>query len=182
MTRSRGQFDTRHDDGERDATTDGRLGAFREWLMFHRVEFLLACWVGVGGVLTPVVFGVGRLAFEAGGSAPEATRSFFWTAILLGIPLLGGVLLVHAAVDGFRLTFTDAETGSLGHVALRILQTASALVFAWGVEVMVYETAGANVEFDPAALLSAFLLIAGVVGMLGTVALDGVVRFARGNW
>lgn len=182
MSRSRGQFDERGDSERESSTPDGVLASGRAWFAFHRVESLLVAWVVVGGIVTTFAFGFSNLALESGATAPAAVRSLFWSAILLGIPLLAGVLVVHAAVDVYRLAFTDAQVGSFGHVALRVLQTGSVLTFAWGIEVLVFETADATVEFDPAALLSAFLLVVGLIGMLGTVALDGLVRLVRGKW
>lgn len=182
MTRSRGQFDTRHDDADRDRSGDGTLGEVRDLVTFHRVEFLLTCWLVLGGVLVPLLFGLGAVAFEAGGSVPEPVASLFWLAVLLALPLLAVVLLVHAVVDAGRVGFGDGEVRGFGAIALRGLQTASALVFAWGVYVLFEETAPASAEFDPAALLSAFMLVVGFAGMVAFVGVDGLVRLARGTW
>jgi hypothetical protein len=71
---------------------------------------------------------------------------------------------------------------SWGRAAVRVLQTASVAVFLVGVNVLLQDTGPANAEFDPAALVSAFLLIAGFTGMVVFVAADGLVRLARGTW
>lgn len=183
MSSSRGQFDTRHEDDtdEGDAPA-GALGDLRGALSFHRVESLLALWLAVGGGVLPAAFGLGNLALESGvGQVPGVARSAFWVAVLLALPLLAGVLLVHAAVDAVRVLFGDGEVASAGRAILRSLQTASAVAFAWGVQILLQETSP-DAEFDPAALLSAFMLIVGLVGMLATVGLDGLLRALRGTW
>lgn len=194
MTRSRGQFDTRHDD-ERDddpgsggdgsgryGRDGGAIDGVRSWLSFHRVEFLLVCWLAVGVVGLALVFGLGGLFFGPQGGVPEVARTAFWTTVLVAIPLLAASLLAHAAVDAYRVALADGDVTSVGRVVVRVLQSASAATFAVGVTVLFQDTAPANAEFDPAALVSAFLLVAGFVGMVAFVAGDGLVRLARGTW
>ncbi|MFC6951562.1 hypothetical protein [Halorubellus litoreus] len=194
MTRSRGQFDTRHDD-ERDdgpgsggdggrgrARDGGAVDGVRSWLSFHRVEFLLVCWLAVGVVGLALAFGLPGLAMANGESAPEVVRTVFWTTGLVAIPLLAASLLVHAVVDAYRVALADGDVTSVGRAVVRVLQSASAATFAVGVTVLFQDTAPANAEFDPAALVSAFLLLAGFAGMVAFVVGDGLVRLARGTW
>lgn len=190
MTRSRGQFDTRHGDGS-DGDGGGRGGGsggggvvadLRSWLSFHRVEFVLVCWFVVGAVALAFVFGLSGLAFASGESAPEVVRVVFWTTVLLAIPLLTASLLAHAVVDVYRVALGDGDVASSGRAVVRGLQSSSAFVFALGVSILVQETAPSNAEFDPAALVSVFLLGGGLLGMVAFVAVDGVVRLARGTW
>lgn len=191
MTRSRGQFDTRHDDGERrDRGTDDAddpapwsgVGAFRAWASFHRFEFVLVCWLVVGAILVPTIFGLGGLVLGPDESIPQVVQTFFWTTVVLAIPLLALSLIAHGTVDAFRVLLADGKVASVGRVVVRSLQTASAVAFVLGVKVMLQDTAPTDVEFDPAALLSAFLLIAGFAGMLAFVAADGLVRLVRGTF
>ena len=183
MTRSRGQFDTRHDDeGEDPDRFGGVVGDVADRLSFHRVEFVLVCWLVVGAVGVGSVFGVYGLVLGPGGSVPELAQTVFWTTILLAIPLLAVALSVHAAVDGYRVALADGSVTSWGRAAVRVFQTASVAVFLVGVDVLLQDTGPANAEFDPAALVSAFLLIAGFTGMVVFVAADGLVRLARGTW
>jgi len=181
MPPSRGQFDTRHDDGQTDAPA-GALGGLRDALSFHRVESLLALWLAVGGLIVPLVFGLGSLLFSPStGQVPDVALNAFWAAVLLALPLLAGLLLVHAAVDATRVLFGDGEVESVGRAILRSLQTASAVAFVWGVQILLQETTP-GAEFDPAALLSAFMLVVGLLGMVATVGLDAIVRTLRGTW
>jgi hypothetical protein len=182
MTRSRGQFDTRHDD-ERDADSgrDGVVGDVAAWVAFHRVEFVLVCWLVVGAIGVGTVFGVFDL-LAGKGSVPELAQTVFWVTVLLAIPLLTVALVVHAAVDAYRVALADGDVTSWGRAAVRGLQTASVATFLLGVKVLAQDTAPADVEFDPAALVSAFLLVVGFTGMVGFVAVDGVVRLVRGTW
>jgi len=182
MSPSRGEFDTRHGDaGDADASA-GALGGLRDALSFHRVESLLALWLAGGGVLVPVVFGLGVILLGPGTEAvPEVARSAFWAAVLLALPLLAGVLLVHAVVDAARVLFADGEVASAGRAILRTLQTASAIAFVWGVQILYQETSP-GAEFDPAALLSAFMLLVGLLGMVATVGLDSLLRLLDGTW
>ena len=194
MTRSRGQFDTRHGD-ERDddpgsgSDGSGRYGGdagaiegVRSWLSFHRVEFLLVCWFVVGAVGLGLAFGLPELAVANGESAPEVVRTAFWTTVLLTVPLLALSLLAHAVVDAYRVALADGDVTSVGRAVVRVLQSTSAATFAVGVAILFQDTAPANAEFDPAALVSAFLLVAGFAGMIAFVAGDGLVRLARGSW
>jgi hypothetical protein len=191
MTGSRGQFDARHDD-ERDPTGSkgdddppgprGPLEGLGEWASFHRVESLLAVFLVVGGVVVPFVFGLGGLLFAPSTTVPQVAQTVFWASLLVAMPLLALVLVVHAVVDAYRVGIADGEITSWGRVVVRGLQTASAVVFALGVNVLLQDTAPANAEFDPAALVSAFLLLVGFAGMLAFVLGDGIVRLARGNW
>lgn len=183
MTRSRGQFDTRHD-AERDADP-GRGGVvddLADWVSFHRVEFVLVCWLVVGAIGIGTVSGVYGLMMGPEGSVSELAQTVFWVTVLLVIPLLTVALAVHAAVDAYRVALADGDVTSLGRAAVRGLQTASVAAFLLGVKVLAQDTAAANVEFDPAAMLSAFLLIVGFTGMVGFVAVDGLVRLVRGTW
>lgn len=181
MTPSRGQFDTRHDD-ETAPDEDGPPGGLRAALSFHRIESLLALWLVVGGIVVPMVFGLGGLLFGPGTEAvPDVATSAFWAAVLLALPLLALVLLVHAAVDAVRVLAADGEVASAGRAILRSLQTASAVAFVWGVQILFQETSP-DAEFDPAALLSAFMLVVGLVGMTATVGTDSLLRTLRGTW
>lgn len=181
MSSSRGQFDTRHDD-DPPSPDDGPLGGLRAVLSFHRVESLLALWLVVGGLIVPMVFGLGGLLFGPGTEAvPDVATTAFWAAVLLALPLLALVLLVHAAVDAVRVLAADGEVTSAGRAILRSLQTASAVAFVWGVQILYQETSP-DAEFDPAALLSAFMLIVGLVGMTAAVGTDSLLRTLRGNW
>lgn len=183
MTRSRGQFDTRHDDaGDGPDRFGGVVGDVAAWVSFHRLEFVLVCWLVVGAVGVGSVFGVYGLVLGPGGSVPELARTVFWATVLIAIPLLALVLVVHAAVDAYRVALADGDVTSWGRAAVRALQTASVATFLVGVDVLLQDTAPANAEFDPAALVSAFLLIAGFTGMVVFVAADGLVRLARGTW
>lgn len=184
MTRSRGQFDTRHDDdeGADPGRAGGVVGDVADRLSFHRVEFVLVCWLVVGAVGVGAVFGVFGLVLGPGGSVPELAQTVFWTTVLLAIPLLAVALSVHAAVDAYRVALADGDVTSWGRAAVRVLQTASVAVFLVGVNVLLRDTGPANAEFDPAALVSAVLLIAGFTGMVVFVAADGPVRLARGTW
>ncbi|WP_227131664.1 hypothetical protein [Halorubellus salinus] len=197
MTRSRGQFDTRHDDerdgGPRsgDGSGGGRGGhgrgtgavdGVRSWLSFHRVEFLLVCWFVLGGVALALAYGLGGLLFGPQPGVPEVARVAFWTTVLVAVPALAASLLVHGVVDAYRVALADGDVTSVGRAVVRILQSASAATFAVGVAILFQDTAPANADFDPAALVSAFLLLAGFAGMVAFVAGDGLVRLARGTW
>jgi hypothetical protein len=194
MTRSRGQFDTRHADERDDASAsdgdgsggygrdDGAVDGVRSWLSFHRVECLLVCWFVVGAVGLGVAFGLPELAMANGESAPEVVRTAFWTTVLVAVPVLAVSLLAHAVVDAYRVALADGEVVSVGRAVVRVLQSASAATFAVGVAVLFQDTAPANDGAMLTGLLSGFLLVAGFAGMVAFVVGDGLVRLARGTW
>jgi hypothetical protein len=76
----------------------------------------------------------------------------------------------------------DGDVTSWRRAAVRVLQTTSVATVLVGVTVLPQDTAPANAEFDPAALVSAFLLVAGFTGTVVFVAADGLVTLARGIW
>ena len=99
MTRSRGQFDTRHGDAHQKNDGDSVVEWVPTWVSFHRFESLLVCWFLLGAVGIGLVFGLPGLAMANGESAPEVVRTVFWTTGLVAIPLLAASRLAHAVVD-----------------------------------------------------------------------------------